>query len=191
MRINTTRSEGRAPENDLIQLSDIQEEAAAQARRFVDDKIRRHREWNNEWTDTTWGPITPPPETSSRSGFLPRLEEVQLPTPPASLHSEGSHDQVKDVEMRDADADLPTPVSNGSGEERSAPPRTMFLFKSPPPEAPGLERPSYRRRLGRGGRILVEERRTRPFVISKGVICDSDDESDGEAVVHEPRCRAQ
>ena len=192
LRINTTRSEGRAPENDLIQLLDIQEEAAAQARRFVEDKIRRHREWNNDWVDATWGPITPPPETSSMSGFLPELKEVQLPTPPASLRSESSDQQqkTKDVEMKDADgdADLPTPVSNGSREQSTAPLGTMFRFTSPPPEARNEDRPTYRRRYGRGGRIFVEERRTRPYVVSKGVVCDSDDESDDEAVVHPFNC---
>lgn len=187
LRINTSRSEGRAPENDLVQLSDIQEETAVQARRFVEDKIRRHRDWNNDWVDNTWSPITPPPETSSAVGFLPKLEEIQLPTPPASLHSEASDHNAKDVEMKDADADLPTPVSNGGQQEQSAP-RTMFRFNSPPPEARNYDRPAYRRRYGRGGRLYIEEMRSRPFVLSKGVVCDSDDESDGEPVVHPFDC---
>lgn len=32
--------------------------------------------------------------------------------------------------------------------------------------------------------MFVEERKSRPFVVGKPVICDSDDESDDEAVVH-------
>lgn len=186
LRINTSRSEARVQENDLIQLADIQEEAAAQARRFVEDKIRRHREWNNDWVDITWNPITPPPESSTSSGFLPQFEQVQLPTPPASLHSEASGEHMKDVEMKDAD--LPTPVSNGGAQETPAQPRTMFRFTSPPPEAHGGDRPAFRRRYGRGGRLFVEERRSRPFVLNKGVVCDSDSESDDEPVVHAFDC---
>ncbi|KAL1304480.1 hypothetical protein AAFC00_003470 [Neodothiora populina] len=187
LRINTTRSEGRAPENDLVQLSDLQEETAAAARRFVEDKIQQHRKWNNDWVDITWNPITPPPETASMGGFLPKLEEVQLPTPPASLHSESPGDHLKDVEMKDADADLPTPVSNGGLQEEVAA-RSMFRFASPPPDKYEHERPSFRRRYGRNGRLFVEKRRSRPFVLEKGVICDSDDESDSDVVVSEFDC---
>lgn len=189
LRINTTRSEGRAPENDLIQLSDQQEEAAANARRFVEDKIQQHRKWNNDWVDITWNPITPPPETSSMGGFLPRLEEVQLPTPPASLHSESSGDH-KDVEMKDADgdADLPTPVSNGGGAREQPAPRTMFRFNSPPPDLHDQDRPQFRRRYGRGGRLFIEPRKSRQFVMEKGVIGDSDDEEDEDTVVYDFDC---
>jgi len=164
-----------------VQLSDIQEEAAAAIQRSVEEKIGQHRKWNKDWVDNTWGPITPPAEPSSASGYLPRIEEVQLPTPPASLRSETSQDHAKDVEMRDAD--LPTPVS--AAQEQA--PRTMFRFNSPPPE-PGYERPSYRRRFGRNGRLFIEQRKPRMFVQSKGVIGDSDDESDGETVVYPMDC---
>lgn len=81
------------------------------------------------------------------------------------------------------DADLPTPVS--AAQEQ--PPRTMFRFNSPPPEA-GYERPAYRRRFGRNGRLYIEQRKPRMFVQSKGVIGDSDDESDGETVVYPMDC---
>lgn len=183
LRLSTTRSEARAPENDLVQLSDIQEEATAAARKFVEEKVRRHREWNNDWVDSTWAPLTPPAESAAMSGFLPKVEEVQLPTPPASLHSESSNEHGKDVEMKDAD--LPTPVSSA---QEQAPAKTMFRFTSPPPEARGQERPSFRRRYGRGGRLFVEERKSRAFVLNKGVVCDSDDESDGETVVYPFDC---
>lgn len=164
-----------------MQLSDIQEEAAAAVQRSVEEKIGQHRKWNKDWVDNTWGPITPPAEPSSAAGFLPRIEEVGLPTPPASLHSEHSNDNMKDVEMKDVD--LPTPVS--AAQEQ--PLRTMFRFNSPPPE-PGYERPAYRRRYGRNGRLYIEQRKPRTFVQNKGVICDSDDESDGDTVVYPMDC---
>jgi len=166
-----------------VQLSDIQEEAAAAVQRSVEEKIGQHRKWNKDWVDNTWGPITPPAEPSSAGGYLPRIEEVQLPTPPASLRSETSQDHAKDVEMKDADAEMPTPVSAAQDQ----PLRTMFRFNSPPPEA-GYNRPAYRRRYGRNGRLYIEQRKPRMFVQSKGVIGDSDDESDGETVVYPMDC---
>ncbi|THY00287.1 hypothetical protein D6D02_08945 [Aureobasidium pullulans] len=185
LRLPGTRTEAvrAAPENDLVQLSDIQEEAAAAVQRSVEEKIGQHRKWNKDWVDNTWGPITPPAEPSSAGGYLPRIEEVQLPTPPASLRSETSQDHAKDVEMKDADAEMPTPVSAAQDQ----PLRTMFRFNSPPPEA-GYNRPAYRRRYGRNGRLYIEQRKPRMFVQSKGVIGDSDDESDGETVVYPMDC---
>lgn len=174
-------SETRAPENDLVQLSDIQEEQNAAVQKSIDEKIGQHRKWNLGFVDKTWGPLTPPAETSAGAGYMPRIEEVQLPTPPASVRSGSSGDVQKDVEMKDADADadLPTPVS-----AQEQPLRTMFRFQSPPPE-PGAERPAFRRRYGRNGRMHVEAVKARTYVPHKGVVCDSDDESEGEPEVYQ------
>lgn len=114
------------------------------------------------------------------SGFLPVLQEHQLPTPPASVRSvsTGEAEQKADVEMKDVD--LPTPVSS---TQDHAPPRTMFRFQSPPPD-PTFARPAFRRRYGRGGRLHIEECRPKlgPVVQTSGVVYDSD-ESDGDEVV--------
>ena len=169
------------PDNDLIQLADVQEEATAVIQRAVDTKIGKHREWNRGFLDQTWNPITPPLETSSMSGYLPRVEEFQLPTPPASVRSESVGDGMKGVEMKDAD--LPTPVSE---QDKGMLSRTMFRFASPVPEKPAQDGPAYRRRYGRGGRLYIEERwpRKTPFVASNGVVYDSDGESEDESVMY-------
>lgn len=81
------------------------------------------------------------------------------------------------------DADLPTPVS---AQEQPLS-KTMFRFTSPPPE-PGFERPKYRRRYGRNGRLYIEELKPKRFILHKGVVGDSDDESDGETTVYPIDC---
>ena len=169
------------PDNDLIQLADVQEEAAAIMQRAVDTKIGKHREWNRGFLDQTWNPITPPLESSSMAGYLPRVEEFQLPTPPASLRSESIADGMKGVDMKDVD--LPTPVSDQDKEMLS---RTMFRFASPLPEQSAQDGPAYRRRYGRGGRLYIEERwpRKTPVVASSGVVYDSEGESEDESVVY-------
>ncbi|GAB7347846.1 hypothetical protein MBLNU459_g5379t1 [Dothideomycetes sp. NU459] len=179
LRLSNRGSETRGPENDLIQLSDIQEEQNAAVQKSIEEKIGQHRKWNTGWEDRTWIPLTPPAETSASAGYMPHVEEVQLPTPPASIRSESSIDLQKDVEMKDSDADLPTPVS-----AQEQPLRTMFRFNSPPAE-PGAERPAFRRRYGRNGRMHVEAVRARTFVPHKGVVYDSDDESDGEPAIYQ------
>ncbi|KAJ9627207.1 Enhancer of polycomb-like protein 1 [Taxawa tesnikishii (nom. ined.)] len=180
LRLSTSRPEGRQAENDLTYLSDIQEETAASVQRSIEEKIAQHRKWNKGFVDDTWGPITPPLETAAMSGFLPVLQEHQLPTPPASVRSvsTGEAEQKADVEMKDVD--LPTPVSS---TQDHAPPRTMFRFQSPPPD-PTFARPAFRRRYGRGGRLHIEECRPKlgPVVQTSGVVYDSD-ESDGDEVV--------
>lgn len=179
LRLNKGSETRAAPENDLVQLSDIQEEQSAAVQKSIDEKIGQHRKWNLGFVDRTWGPLTPPAETSALAGYMPRIEEVQLPTPPASIRSGSSGEVQKDVEMKDADADLPTPVS-----AQEQPLRTMFRFQSPPPE-PGAGRPAFRRRYGRNGRMHIEAVKARTCIPHKGVVCDSDDESDGEPEVYQ------
>lgn len=181
LRLSTSQrgSDGRPPDNDLISLEDVQAEAAELIERSVATKIAKHREWNKGFLDQTWNPITPPLETSSMSGYLPRVEEVQLPTPPASVRSDSLIDENKIVEMKDVD--LPTPVS-----DQDTTTKTMFRFASPPPDSLQQRRVAYRRRYGRGGRMHIEERwpSKAPIQKSHGVVYDSDEEDAEEGAVY-------
>jgi len=180
LRLSTSRPEGRAPDNDLILLSEVQEEAAAAIQRAVDTKIGKHREWNRGFLDQTWNPITPPLDTASMCGYLPQVEEYQLPTPPASVRSGSVGDEVKDVEMKNTDT--PTPVSD---QDMSS--KMMFRFASPPPrEIQRQSLPAYRRRYGRGGRMHIEQRWPKKEAVlgTQGVVYDSDGESGDETVMY-------
>lgn len=180
LRLSTSRPEGRPIDDGLVLLSEVQEEAAALVQRSVDTKIARHRDWNRGFLDQTWNPLTPPPDDSVMSGFLPRVEEYQLPTPPTSVTEEQGDDEQKDVVMQNADpADLPTPVS----DEDPQPARTMFRFASPAPDA---HVPAFRRRYGRNGILHIEERRSKKELVlgSSGVVYDSDGDGEEACVLY-------
>jgi len=118
------------------------------------------------------------------SSYLPRVEEIQLPTPPASISSDANGDSQGDamqgVQRADG-VDLPTPVS-----DPEAPPRTMFRFSSPKPNGTPQEIPSYRRRFGRNARLHVEECRPQRTTLAEhsGVVYDSDDDCEEETIVY-------
>ena len=181
LRLSAGRPDARAPENDYVQLSEVQEEAVAAVQRQIDNKIAKHREWNQGFLDHTWNPITPPLEVPALSGYLPRVVEVQLPTPPASVGAEDTGDaEMKDAE--DDSADLPTPVSDQEGTLS----QTIFKFLSAVPESIKKACPSFRRRYGRNGRLHIEERWPRKALIASnsGVVYDSDGDSEEETVVY-------
>lgn len=179
------RVEVRPPEQDLVQLEDLREEAEAMVRRAVESKIQKHREWNRGFTDDTWKPICPPSYGRAGAAHLPTITEVQLPTPPASV--EGGDDADKmDVDQPEkmGAKDLPTPPSD-AGEAQHAPEaRTMFKFQSPP-DTSHRSLPTFRRRFGRLGRLhidAVRPKRVAPMAAS-GVVYDSDSDMempDGE-----------
>jgi len=189
LRLSTSQR-GEAPprpaENDLVQLSDLQQEAADTIQRAVEIKIGKHREWNKGFLDQTWDPITPPVDTAAMSSYLPRVEEYQLPTPPSSVSSEqhggNGGDEMKGVEKEGGGADLPTPVS----DLEEAPRRTMFRFASSKPDGTAQDFPSYRRRFGRNGVLHIEECRPQRTVMAEhtGVVYDSAGDSEDETIVH-------
>jgi len=186
LRLSTSQRETRAaPENDLVQLDENMEDAALMVKRAVETKIGKHRDWNRGWIDHTWAPITPPLEASAMSSFLPRIEEFQLPTPPASVSSdrqgEGADVEMKDTE-KEGGMDLPTPVSDAEAPT----PRTMYRFGEQKPDSTRQDICSYRRRFGRNGRLHIEECKPRTTVLAEhsGVVYDSDGDDEDQTVVY-------
>jgi len=110
---------------------------------MVSDSMLKHKTWNNGWVDNTWRPITPPLETTSRSSFRAAITEY-LPTPPASTSSERSRDgtQIAGQSSKPDESFMP------------------FRYASPPMELTPV-RPSFRRRMGRGGRMWIDRRSLR------------------------------
>ncbi|KAF2638912.1 hypothetical protein P280DRAFT_66000 [Massarina eburnea CBS 473.64] len=138
-----TRPDGRLVDSDLTYLEDQLAKKADMIDHFVDENLMKHQKWNEGWVDATWRPITPPLEqASAKSDFRRVFTDSQLPTPPASVSSEENGDtiavnQAKQLEPR-----------------RSA----RIRFATPPDDVPYQDQSRFRRRTGRGGRIMVDRR---------------------------------
>lgn len=177
------------PENDLVQLADIKHQSIADLQQSVETQIAKHREWNEGFLDETWHPLTPPvlAVDASVAGMLPQWQEVQLPTPPASVKSgdvsETPVDGAQDAAAKPAETDtnILTPVSD-EGQE----PTDKTVLRLQKPSGPSWDLPCYRRRYGRNGVLYVEEQRKPRVMLAERcrVIYDSDDDDgDGDAVM--------
>jgi enhancer of polycomb-like protein len=101
-------------------------------------KIAQHDKWNTGYVDLTMAPLTPPLEESSASGYRTAVAEY-LPTPPASVSSEAGEFQA-------------TAISPVQKED-------MISVRYASPTYDGTNgggRTSYRRRVGRGGRTIID-----------------------------------
>jgi len=160
----TSRLETARPEQDLVQLNDVREEAESRVRRSVASKIHQHREWNDGYNDETWLPLCPPQpiEKGASSDYLPVIHGIQLPTPPASI--EGDEMEIDDEITK------PAPIA--------------FQFKSPTNQQK-QNLPTFRRRYGRGGRLHIDSIRQRKYTREKfgGVVYDSDSEDSDDVIV--------
>lgn len=140
-----TRPDGRLVDSDLIYLDEQLAKKAEAIDGFVEENLLKHQKWNVGWVDQTWRPITPPLEQpASKSDFRPVFTSSQLPTPPASVSDhEGATDPM-DV----------TQSSKQVEPRRSA----RIRYASPPGDVPFQDQTRYRRRVGRGGRMMIDRR---------------------------------
>ena len=174
----------RAPENDLVQLADLQAEAEAEVQQAVRNRKEQHRRWNQQWIDETWRPITPPLDSpDDPPQWAPLLFPAgAYPTPPPTLPSEGSRDKEDDIEMADPPIKVEEDVVGGAPPDFE--PELIFHIPGayPVDEEPEWKRdpaPACRLRYGRGGRRHLEVRRKRPFgLLSPRVVSDSDSDEE-------------
>ncbi|KAJ4302738.1 Enhancer of polycomb-like protein 1 [Kalmusia sp. IMI 367209] len=138
-----TRPDGRLVDSDLVYLEDQLAKKSEVIDGFIEENLMKHQKWNVGWVDATWRPITPPLEQpAAKSEFRRVFTESQLPTPPASVSSEEAADAMA--------VEQPKPVE----PRRSA----RIRFGTPPDDVPYEERSRYRRRTGRGGRVMIDRR---------------------------------
>ncbi|KAK2782751.1 Enhancer of polycomb-like protein 1 [Emmonsiellopsis sp. PD_33] len=137
---------GRQPGEDLVMLDDVQADKENEILREIKQNVSKHAKWNEGYVDWTTTPLTPTPEHSFDAEFRPAITTEYLPTPPASDSSDHMRDALADshsFDLRDKTAMTPR-QSTPSDDESS---RGM---------------PSFRRRIGRGGRMMID-RRNIPF----------------------------
>ncbi|KAI2487864.1 Enhancer of polycomb protein [Pyrenophora tritici-repentis] len=144
MKPTSTRPDGRLVDGDIVYLEEQQAKRTEAVDSFIEDNLVKHQKWNVGWVDATWRPITPPLEpAAAKSDFRTVFTESQLPTPPASVSEEEG-----------ADAMAVVPLSKQPDSRRIA----RIRFATPPDDVPFQDQSRYRRRIGRGGRMMIDRR---------------------------------
>jgi enhancer of polycomb-like protein len=135
------------PGPELRTLEDVAAAREREIQREIQTNIEKHIRWNEGFVDKTMAPLTPDIQDdypSPGEHFREAMAATEyLPTPPASISDEESQGLPNgtDVVMKD--------VSR---------PSTPFRYASPADEDTVSHMPSFRRRIGRGGRILIDRR---------------------------------
>lgn len=132
------RADGRPLEADLMSLADWQAQKENALQKDLDKKVQEHRQRNENYVDVTREPLSPVHTLGTELSFRPVTAQYQLMTPPASVTSESSGEQLSPSKM---DVEI-----------------AHFRFNSPPPEPEHQSQPAYRRRIGRLGRLWVDRR---------------------------------
>lgn len=133
------RSDGRAPDAELIQLSDVMAQKENMLRIEVESKAEQHRLWNINHIDLTREPLLPVFGQGPDTGFRAATAQYQyLMTPPSSVTSE-TFDQAS--------------------PSHEAPEPILARYGSPAEEEEHHGPPEYRRRIGRGGRMWIDRRK--------------------------------
>ena len=122
---------------DLQLLEDVQAEKENEILRDIKQNIAKHIKWNEGYVDLTRAPLSPSPERTFNAAFRPAIT-TQLPTPPSSDSSEHMLDSTLDTTDSPAFSDKMA--------------RTMQAH------ADTSQIPSFRRRVGRGGRLMIDRR---------------------------------
>lgn len=183
---------GRGPADELRSLEAVQENRDREIRKEIELNIEKHLNWNKGYVDKTRAPLTPESEknVADRSKDYRKAMPVQipLPTPPASV----SDEELENFDM--VDGESRPRVTKASFEP-------LIRYSSPDPNAGPA--PSFRTRVGRGGRIVMDRRLPfrvmdhRPLhkAIRKNFDSDDEDnenlESDDDQDTHFDRCMTQ
>ncbi|OAP59530.1 hypothetical protein AYL99_06828 [Fonsecaea erecta] len=136
---------GSGPE--LRTLEEVTAIREREIQREIQINVEKHIKWNEGFVDKTMAPLTPEREDdypSPGEHFREAMAATEyLPTPPASISDEESQELPNgtDVVMKD--------ISR---------PSTPFRYASPADEDSVGHMPSFRRRIGRGGRIIIDRR---------------------------------
>ncbi|GAA86296.1 histone acetyltransferase complex component Epl1 [Aspergillus luchuensis IFO 4308] len=130
---------GTQAAEDLQLLEDVQAEKENEIQRDIKQNIAKHVKWNEGYVDFTRAPLSPSPErTFDAASFRPAIT-TQLPTPPSSESSDNMLDSPLDTTSAIALRDKLAPHAMELSVDTS-------------------KMPSFRRRIGRGGRLWIDRR---------------------------------
>ncbi|KAI1433504.1 EPL1-like protein [Xylaria sp. CBS 124048] len=168
VRADGSRSRDPADLTYMRLLSDKIKERTLELHNNVELKVQEHRRWNSNYIDLTADPLPPVKEQRLRP-FRPAKVVSHLMTPPTSAEESMDVDEAPETS-------LVSPI---------------FTFKagsSDDKEPQGM--PSYRRRVGRLGRLFIDRRPKRPADDSSAPLLsqndrwkyDNDDDEDDATV---------
>lgn len=172
------------PADDMRSLDEWFADRNASIARDIEHNVQKHIRWNEGYVDNTKAPLTPVSPTSaiSNAEFRKAIPATEyLPTPPASVSSESPAIEA----LADRDSDHP----------HSRPLSPPLRYASPvTDENTNAHMPSFRRRLGRGGRVMFDRRfpfRPKDVDTSNSIVADryrfdSDDERGDDELVFDP-----
>ncbi|KIV89255.1 hypothetical protein, variant [Exophiala mesophila] len=137
--------------SELRTLEDVTAAKEREMEKEIQTNVEKHIRWNEGFVDKTLAPLTPEAEPD----YLEPIDHfreaiatsIYLPTPPASISDEESNGPE---------------VANKQAKHISRPPTPPIRYASPPSEEHGESMPAFRRRVGRGGRIMLDRKFTRP-----------------------------
>ncbi|THC92028.1 hypothetical protein EYZ11_008495 [Aspergillus tanneri] len=129
---------GTQASEDLQLLEDVQAEKENEIIRDIKQNIAKHIRWNEGYLDLTKVPLSPSPERTFDAAFRPAIT-TQLPTPPSSDSSENMSGSAIDTLNSLSFRETMASHSMVLGEDTS-------------------KMPSFRRRVGRGGRLWIDRR---------------------------------
>ncbi|GIK06448.1 enhancer of polycomb-like protein 1 [Aspergillus viridinutans] len=138
-QVRMPQKPGTQAADDLQLLEDVQAEKENEILRDIKQNIAKHIKWNEGYVDFTRAPLSPPPEKTFQAAFRPAIT-TQLPTPPSSDSSDNM--------MLDSALD----TANSLSVRDKLVPRTWEMNEDT------SRIPSFRRRIGRGGRLMIDRR---------------------------------
>ncbi|KAL8975559.1 MAG: hypothetical protein Q9197_000236 [Variospora fuerteventurae] len=165
------RPDGRFADVDLVLLQTVLADKERQIHEDIEMRIAQQKQRSEGYLDMTRAPLTPPIEESGVSSFRTAVTEY-LPTPPASVTSEHSSELAAETGLTEQVKDQIVKVR----------------YASPSYDGPNGSQPSFRRRIGRGGRLMIDRRGMRvPWKVSLGDTvadrCKFDREDDEDEIL--------
>ncbi|KAI4165789.1 MAG: hypothetical protein LQ342_000732 [Letrouitia transgressa] len=169
------RSDMRTAEADLLSLKEVLADSEKQLQAEIELRISQHQKRSQGYVDMTREPLTPSSEKNTTSNFRTATTEY-LPTPPASVSSEPTGDNV-----------VQTDSSHSAKDDI-----VTVRYASPSYDGHYGTQPSFRRRIGRGGRLIIDRRgmhiqseERRNDIVADRMKFDTEDDEDDEIPVYE------
>ncbi|EXJ79605.1 hypothetical protein A1O3_07884 [Capronia epimyces CBS 606.96] len=162
------------PGPELRTLEDVTAAREREIQKEIQTNVEKHIRWNEGFVDKTTAPLTPEVEDDYPSPdglFREAMAATEyLPTPPASISDDESQQRPEGAEVA------------MKGVSR---PPTPFRYASPADEDTVAQMPAFRRRIGRGGRVMIDRklpRVKRDFPEDDRFKFDSDDDDEMQDV---------